>query len=198
MTLPRSLPSRGRLGGRIIVVLLAITSALSTALAAQERSRIWLGLGLGSGARSDGASGGALMAEVVYQVKAHHLAIRGLGVIDPFSTGADGFGELGALYGRAAKRKWGHGVIAAGLALTGVESCRTSDIGGCTTLGVPVLAEAALRLGSIAGLGIQGFANLNPKSVYGGIVVLLQLGWLPTNGPREEAARTGPGRVGEM
>jgi hypothetical protein len=92
---------------------------------------------------------------------------------------ADEFGEVGALYGRAAKRKWGHAAISAGLAVTGVSSCPDAATSGCTTLGVPMVAEAALRLGSIAGIGVQGFGNLNPKSIYGGVAVFLQLGWLP-------------------
>jgi len=165
--------------GLMLAGSLVTTTALSPTLAAQDRSRIWLGAGLGSAARADGASGFAVMGEVVYQVRAHHFAVRALGAADPFDTGADAFGEIGLLYGRAAKRKWGHGAISAGLAVTGVSSCSDAGTSGCTTLGVPVVAEAALRLASVVGVGIQGFANLNPKSVYGGVVVFLQLGWLP-------------------
>ena len=166
-------------GVSILAWLMAITAGLPSPLVGQDRSRIWLGAGLGSAARSDGAGGAALMGEIVYQVKAHHFAIRAMGAADPFGEGADEFGEIGLLYGRAAKRPWGHGAIAAGLAVTGVSSCRDAATSGCTTLGIPVVAEAALRLGSVAGVGIQGFANLNRKSVYGGVVLFLQLGWLP-------------------
>jgi hypothetical protein len=120
-----------------------------------------------------------LLGEIVYQTKAHYFALRGVGVIEPFGTGADSFGEIGVLYGRAALRKWGHGSIAAGVAITGISSCRAAATSGCTTVGIPVVAEAALRLGSVAGVGAQGFANLNTKSVYGGVAFFLQLGWLP-------------------
>jgi hypothetical protein len=146
---------------------------------AQDRSRIWLGAGLGSAARSDGASGFAVMGEIVYQVKAHHFTIRAMGAAEPFGEGADEFGEIGLLYGRAAKRTWGHAAISGGLAITSVASCHASATSGCTTLGVPVVAEAALRFAPVVGVGIQGFANLNPKSVYGGLVLFLQLGWMP-------------------
>jgi hypothetical protein len=161
-----------------IVVLLLISVGVCPCLVAQDRSHIWLGLGVGGGARADGASGAALMAEVVYQVKAHHFAIRGLGVVDPFGENADEFGELGLLYGRAAKRLWGHASIATGLAITAVSSCRDAT-GRCTTLGVPVVAEAALRFAPVFGVGAQGYANLNTKSVYGGLLLFIQLGWLP-------------------
>jgi hypothetical protein len=119
------------------------------------------------------------MAELGYQVRAHHFAIRALGVVDPYGTGADEFGEFGLLYGRAAKRPWGHASIASGLAITGVSSCRDAATSSCTALGVPIVAEAALRFAPVLGVGIQGYANLNPKSIYGGIVLFLQLGWLP-------------------
>jgi arginase family protein len=167
------------IAGRMLLALLTIMTVLSPSLVAQDRSRVWLGLGLGGGGRADGASGIALMGEVVSQVRAHHFALRGLGVVDPLGEGADEFGEIGLLYGRAAKRAWGHGAIAAGLAITGVSSCSDAATSGCTTLGIPVVAEAALRLGSVIGVGAQGFTNLNTKSTYGGLLVFLQLGWLP-------------------
>jgi hypothetical protein len=167
------------LSGQILAAFLLITSGFCCSLTAQDRPRVWLGLGFGSGARADGAAGGAFLAEVVYQVRAHHFAIRALGVIDPYSDNADEFGEFGLLYGRAAKRPWGHASIATGLAITGVSSCREAAASGCTTLGVPIVAEAALRFASVLGVGVQGYANLNTKSVYGGVVLFLQLGWLP-------------------
>jgi hypothetical protein len=167
------------LSRQILAGLLLITSGLCSSLTAQDRPRMWLGLGFGSGARADGATGAAFMAEVVYQVRAHHFAIRALGVIDPYGESADEFGEFGLLYGRAAKRSWGHASIASGLAITGVSSCREASTSGCTTLGVPIMAEAALRFAPVLGVGVQGYANLNTKSVYGGVALFLQLGWLP-------------------
>jgi hypothetical protein len=121
----------------------------------------------------------AVMAELVYQVRAHHFAIRALGVVDPYGESADEFGEFGLLYGRAAKRQWGHASIASGLAITGVSSCREAATSSCTTLGVPIVAEAALRFAPVLGVGAQAYANLNTKSTYGGVVLFLQLGWLP-------------------
>ena len=107
-----------------------ITSGFCSSLTAQDHPRIWLGLGFGSGARADGATGAALMAELVYQVRAHHFVIRALGVVDPYGENADEFGELGLLYGRAAKRSWGHASIASGLAITGVSSCHEAATSG--------------------------------------------------------------------
>jgi hypothetical protein len=180
LRVPSLSPGRFRplIVGGILVFLNAILSARPAV--AQDRSRIWLGLGLGGAATTSEASGMALMGEVVYQTGPHHFAIRAMGAADPLGEDADEFGEIGALYGRAAKREWGHATVAAGLAVTGFGSCPDSASGGgCHTLGVPVVAEAALRLGSVAGIGAQGFANLNSKSVYGGLVFFLQLGFMP-------------------
>jgi hypothetical protein len=161
-------------------LLILLVGSVSAPLAAQGRSRIWLGLGpLGGGGRADGAEGYAVMAEIVYQTGPHYFAIRAAGAADPLGEGADEFGDFGLLYGRAAKGPWGHASVAAGLAITGVSSCHDALSGGsCTTLGVPVTAEGALRLASFLGVGAQGFANLNSKSVYGGLVVFLQVGML--------------------
>ena len=134
---------------------------------------------MGGAANTSESSGMAVMGEVVYQTGSHHFAIRAMGAADPFGEGADEFGEIGVLYGRAAKRRWGHAAVAAGLAITGFGACPGRAIaGGCHTLGVPLVAEAALRLASVVGVGAQGFANLNSKSVYGGLALFLQLGAL--------------------
>jgi hypothetical protein len=161
----------------LFVLLLLVTDFCPLSAAAQDRSRIWLGFGLGGAASTSEASGMAIMGEVVYQTGPHHFAIRAMGAADPFGEDADEFGELGILYGRAAKRDWGHATIAAGLALTGFGSC-SGTARGCHTVGVPVVAEAALRFASVVGVGAQGFTNLNSKSVYGGLVFFLQLGAL--------------------
>jgi hypothetical protein len=171
----------GRMLLPMVVGLLGLlVSSMSAPLAAQAHPRMWLGLGpLGSAARADGAEGMAVMAEIVYQTGPHYFALRAAGAADPLGEGADEFGDFGLLYGRAALRPWGHASVAAGLAITGVSSCHDALSGGtCTTLGIPLTAEAALRMGSFLGVGVQGFANLNSKSVYGGVVVFLQVGSL--------------------
>jgi hypothetical protein len=169
---------RYRITGTIGVLLLGM-NALSTGLAGQDRPRIWLGVGLGGAGGSNAAGGGALMAEIVYQTKVHQFSVRAVGAADPFGYSGDEFGEIGVLYGRSAKRRWGHAAISTGLALVGFGSCGEGGGGGCSTVGVPLVAEVAARLFSIMGVGAQGFANLNLKGGYLGAVLFLQLGWLP-------------------
>jgi hypothetical protein len=159
-----------------LAVLVIISAALCPPLAAQDRSRIWLGAGLGSAGRTDGAGGVAVMGEVVYQHKRHQFAVRGLLAADPLGENGDEFGEVGLLYGRVAIKKSGHASIAGGLAVTAVSPCRTRS---CTTLGFPIVGEVSARIGSVLGVGLQGFANINTRSSYAGFALLIQLGWMP-------------------
>jgi hypothetical protein len=179
-SLPSSSSGGTVLNGSALALLALLVGGMTVPLAAQGRSRAWLGIGfLGSAARSDGAEGYAVMAEIVYQTGPHYFALRAVGAADPLGEGADEFSDVGMLYGRSAKRDWGHVSVAAGLAITGVSSCHDAFRGGtCTTIGVPITAEASARIASFAGVGAQGFANLNTRSPYAGLIVFLQLGML--------------------
>ncbi len=99
-------------------------------------------------------------------------------IVDPFGSRADVAGELGILYGRARTGSFGHLSLSAGLSFNGFDQCESSQ-DQCVGLGVPIVGEAALRLFPVLGLGAQAFANLNSVSSYGGLVVFVQLGWLP-------------------
>lgn len=168
---PRRVPLLG-----LMIVVVAATPAPA---AAQERARTWVGLGYGAGGARGGSEAAALMGELVHQNGAHHLAARAVVIVDPFGEGSDSFSELGALYGRVAKGKTGHAALATGLAFTSVAPCDSGASAGCTTLGVPIVAEAAFRPTRVLGIGIQGFANLNRQKVFGGVVMFLQIGWMP-------------------
>jgi len=45
-------------------------------------------------------------------------------------------------------------------------------------VGIPITAEAALT-GRVIGIGIQGFVNLNTKSIFGGGLFFIPIGWMP-------------------
>jgi hypothetical protein len=62
---------------------------------------------------------------------------------------------------------------------TGFGNCHKPTGGGCHTIGVPVIAEAALCPAPVFGLGAQIFANVNSRMTYGGAMVFLQIGWMP-------------------
>jgi hypothetical protein len=158
-------------------LLLVLLGIIAVPAGAQKPARLWLGVGLGTagGIDFDGVVG---MAELALQKRAHHLAVRGLLLTEP--GGGTYVGEIGALYGRMALRQWGHAGIAAGLAYTDVQPCpNNGNAPGCHTVGLPIVAEAAARLGKVIGVGVQAFANLNSLGSYAGGLLFLQLGWIP-------------------
>ena len=153
--------------------------------AAENPLRIWAAAGLGGG----GGLGSSQMAgktegmiaigELVGQKAPHQVMVRGLLMVDPMSDGASyGAGELGVLYGRTITTTFAHVGVAAGLALTGFDSC-VDPYDSCQFPGVPLVAEAALTPFAILGVGLQVFANLNRHTSYAGVAVMVQLGWLP-------------------
>ena len=154
------------------------TPARAAAQAAGQPHRVWLGAGAaGGGSTHDAIDGGVgALAQLVYQGRGHHAALRGLAIGDVFGTSANGLGEVGLLYGRAISTGSGHAALAAGLAGVGFETCPDDD-DSCFTLGVPLVAEVALGLEFI-GVGLQLFGNLNSKAPYGGVALFAQLGWL--------------------
>lgn len=119
------------------------------------------------------------MAELAFQKRAHHLAVRGVLLFPGIGEGSSA-DEIGVLYGRMALRPWGHAGIAAGLAYTVLDPCpNNGTVPNCHTVGVPIVAEAAARLGSVVGVGVQAFVNLNSITSYRGALLFLQLGWIP-------------------
>lgn len=177
LPMSRTVAVADRRVGKLKLALLLLLLAAAPPAAAEDRARTWLGVGYGGGTAGNGDDGFALMGQLVHQRGGSHIAVRGVILVDPLGEDSDSFGELGLLYGRVSKGRAGHAAIAAGLAHTAV-ACG-SGIDNCTTVGVPVVAEAAFRPTPVLGIGIQAFANLNKQRVFGGVVVFLQLGWMP-------------------
>jgi hypothetical protein len=143
--------------------------------------RIWLGVGLATAGGQNGIEGFGLLGQVVYQGRPHQAMLRALALLDVenFPDGSDdGTAELGLLYGRTRTRRWGHVSGAAGASVVNFERCPDRALGACSTVGLPLTAEAAVN-SPILGVGLQAFGNLNPKASYGGLGLFLQLGWLP-------------------
>lgn len=151
--------------------------ALPAALAAQDAARYWIAAGPATGGAADGGDTLGLMGQLAYQTGPHQFTLRGVVLLELFSTN-DTSGELGVLYGRAATGYLGHASLSAGLAHVTID--RTFDDQGIiSTVGVPIAGEVVLRMLPVLGLGMQGFANLNTESIYGGLALFVQLGWLP-------------------
>lgn len=160
-------------------LLVALLGCLAPGAAmAQEtpgRTRVWGAAGLGAGVPTSGGDGIGNLAQLVYQREPHHAAIRAL-VLHDLDGNTDLIAEVGALYGRMRTFGWGHLAAAAGASVVGFDTCPDDD-DSCFTLGVPVVAEAALS-GELIGVGLQAFGTYNRAAAYAGAALFLQLGWL--------------------
>jgi hypothetical protein len=165
---------------------------------AQSEERWWLGLGAGIGNVAegsapeqdgiDGAGVGALFLS--YQRGANVFSLRGTGAVELFG---DGIADIGLLYGRTTTGKGRHSSFGIGLAVVtgayqndgldfcgifgGPSDCPDTSPQGFTTVGIPLEVQLALR-GRYVGIGIYGFANLNPESSFMGATISLHAGRL--------------------
>jgi hypothetical protein len=163
---------------RGLVIALLGLGTLASPVAAEERARTWLGLGFGAGGRDDG-EGLVLTGALVRQQREHYFAIRALALADPFGALSESSSEIALLYGRAVTRRYGHAALATGLAATFRDPCGAARERHCATIGIPVVAEAAVQPLPILGLGVQVFANFNRNGSYAGATAFLQVGWMP-------------------
>jgi hypothetical protein len=122
------------------------------------------------------------MGQIVFQKQPHHAAIRIVSMFDLFGEGEPAFGSIDLLYGRTVTGRVGHASLATGLAYLAGDVCGAVTTAECEdrrNIGIPLVGELAMRPVPVLGLGVQAFGNLNRKASFGGVVVFLQLGWLP-------------------
>lgn len=128
-------------------------------------------------------SGWGVAGRLVVERRRHRYSAHLAGIFDlrgfPDSGGGEHVTELGLMYGRSWQRGAVDWSFSGGIAATGFSDC--GDAGpsrACTTLGVPLAADAVLR-SRIIGVGLQIFGNLNLEGAFGGIGLVLPIGWMP-------------------
>jgi hypothetical protein len=165
-----------------ILLLTATLRGPAEAQEAHDRTRIWLGVGLASAGGQSGGGGFGAAAQLVYQRRPHQATLRALVLATDLARFPDGsddsMGEVGVLYGRTRTRSWGHVSASAGGSIVRFERCPGGGFETCRTLGLPLTLEAALNSRAL-GIGLQAFGNVNAKAAYGGLALILQLGWMP-------------------
>ncbi len=169
---------------RVTLLVLVWTVVAAGPIHAQSEelgTRVWLSLGLGGGAAQELNVDGTLAFQANAQWGRHHVALRALGMGDvgSFPDGSDdSVTEVSLLYGRRRAWSFGYVAAAAGLANVSAKGLPGTSNEVHRTVGLPVVLEAGLQ-SPVLGLGIQGFGNLNSVATYGGVLILLQLGWMP-------------------
>lgn len=119
-------------------------------------------------------SGAAFSVDVAHQRGDRLLALHATAVLAGYEL-SHVSGEIGLLYGRASTgsraARW---TAAAGLSFVQV------DISGRrlrNTVGLPISLQGSLD-SPYVGIGMAGFANLNPAESYAGLVLTLRVGRL--------------------
>lgn len=84
--------------------------------------------------------------------------------------------DIGVIYGRSAKASYGLASISGGIGLVGGN--RRPHYETFLTIGIPVEGQLFLRPLSFLGIGIYGFANLNPEKSFVGALLCVQIGKL--------------------
>jgi len=149
----------------------------------------WVNLGLGGS--SYGISFGINGS---YQIKKNLISLRYINNVEfvLLCSTPNKIRDLGLLYGLSAKKSKGFASISIGI--SHVENIRRGKLISCsssggwfstctyeelnyTTLGIPIEAQLFLT-GKYVGIGIYGFANLNPESSFFGALLCIQLGKL--------------------
>ena len=159
----------------LVIVVGVLAACTAGAQQSGTRARVWGEIGAGASMPTSGGDAITNMAQIVYQKQTLHAAFRIL-MLHDIDRNTDEIGEIGPLYGRTREYSWGRTAIATGFSWIGFYSCPDDDH-SCSTLGVPLVAEAAIRL-KFAGLGIQAFANVNGTASYAGAVLFFQVGRL--------------------
>ena len=171
------------LGRRVCCVWSSIVAlgVLADASPAQEQAPIkrrdtfWVGVGGGVGSEGVGAN-----VNASYQFGANVISLRNSATSGLYS---DGFWDFALLYGRAARGTGKRYHAAAALGLAVVDGCRGGDLfTACrdvsAAVGLPLEVQVFWRPGSLVGLGLYGFANLNRARSFAGLTLGLQLGRL--------------------
>ena len=134
--------------------------------------RFWLAAGVGGGILEE--SGAGFSVDVAHQRGDRLLALHATAVLAGYEL-SHVSGEIGLLYGRASTgsgaARW---TAAAGLSFVQV------DISGRrlrNTVGLPISLQGSLD-SPYVGIGMAGFANLNPAEPYAGLLVMLRFGRL--------------------
>jgi len=159
-----------------MIVLLPVLVAVPCEVVAQvspTASRSWLFGGLG--VATLGESGLSAVAGLSHQRGRHLFALRATAVLGFTDNDLqDSVVDIGLLYGRAStgQARGRHLSAVVGLSLIELSLSERQH-----TIGVPVAVEGSVDT-PFVGIGLKGFANLNPVLPYAGLVLVLKLGRL--------------------
>ena len=144
---------------------------------AQELQRTWVsfGYGLAALAGADADEAYSLVGELGLHLQRGRYvgSLRAAVLFGIF--GDTGFGDISLLLGRATRARGFRASASIGLAYVGGTDPVT--YAGVATVGVPLEGQLLYSPGAL-GLGLYGFANLNPERSFAGLTLSLHVGAL--------------------
>lgn len=172
-------------GRNFALLLCLVGSALIArpilAQAPAPRDRVWLGGGIGTGGAGSGPLRGLALTvglSLTYQPGSILVSSRAASIWNPIR--GDLIGDIGLLVGLGTRGRRGHLSLAAGPALVG-GNLRVFGRKSKSFSSRPGAAFQAQALGlpfESIGLGLTGFANLNSRQSFGGVMLTLAIGQL--------------------
>ena len=160
-----------------MIFLFDFSYAQSTRSSIQKK-HYWINLGAGAGSISENAA--ALSANATYQFGKNLLTLRTAGTGELFGKS---IGDYGLLYGLTLKQEQVLFSVGVGLAFVegsishGLFSSKPPEKIG-PTIGIPLEAQLFWRPTRFLGVGLYGFANLNPEEPFVGVTLSFQFGKL--------------------
>ena len=157
------------------------SSPLDASAKADERhywANIGGGIGLAHGGIGGDPAGVAGGISLSYRKGSSLFSIRQVSVAElqlvlwENSGPPDRVWDVGVLYGRVTKVPYGLASISGGLGLVG------DNENSHSRMGIPIEGQLFWTPGSLVGFGLYGFANLNSKKSFVGVLLYLQIGKL--------------------
>ena len=156
-----------------IVVVLILMDPFDAFAFAQESSvanrhnYYWFNGGAGIG-----SLGPAFEVSLSYQTGQLLLSPRFAVTSGLFAIGAENINDLGLMAGYSSKRPGSRHYFSAA---AGISYVSGTDV---STIGIPIDIQFSLTPFSSAGLGLKGFADINPQRPFLGAILCLQFGKL--------------------
>lgn len=145
----------------------------------RPRDRVWFSGGFGSGRTGGGVLSSAGLASgisITYQPGPVLFTTRLAGVWTIFQ--GDFVGDVGVLVGLGTRGRRSHASIAVGPALTGgnLRTFWADSTSFSSRLGAALQVQVLALPFTTMGVGLTGFANLNSRQSFGGLMISLAVG----------------------
>ncbi len=166
----------------LVILILSIGNSTIYAQSVSDNTKAdlyWVNAGIGFSSFS--SPGISSVTSFSYQTGKHLISTRFISNIEPCFGGTcpdETVWDIGILYGRSSKTSYGLASLSGGISIVGGAVYQRDEEVTFLTIGIPIEVQLFWTPASFLGIGIYGFANLNPKESFAGALLCIQLGKL--------------------